>query len=117
MYIILFAIVFICFSVILCLFIKQTPKECVKSVDEYVQFMNTNGVEVIKEDVKVVNVTIPKTFGKLYDAYAKSQEEMGYNLAKYKGKPALLYQFIDDKKNIAYSVTTHKDVVIAVDLD
>lgn len=54
---------------------------------------------VYDDSVQSKEIVIPTEFGDVYDNYNRLQKESGFDLSKYKGKPATVYTYPLDKNS------------------
>ena len=62
--------------------------------EERVSFLKDFGWELVEEPTEIVEVTIPETFDKTYEAYNELQKKQGMNLESYKGMRAVRYTYV-----------------------
>jgi len=58
---------------------------------DVVAFLENLGWQIGPEPIEVQEILIPREFNQVYEAYNALQQEAGFNLADYKGRPAVRY--------------------------
>ena len=73
---------------------SQKASEIDGSTNEIrVQYLKGLKLEVDDSDVTSKDITIPQIFSKVYENYNNLQKKSGFDLSKYKGKPATVYTY------------------------
>lgn len=58
-----------------------------------VDYLNSIGCEINKDDYSRKDIVIPYDFSLVYENYNKVQKEAGYDLSLYKGEKCCVYSF------------------------
>lgn len=58
-----------------------------------VQYLKSLKLDVDDSNVTSKDITIPQKFNKVYENYNALQKKSGFDLSKYKGKPATVYTY------------------------
>ena len=86
-----------------------------------VTFLNAFGWEVAEEPVSIEEITIPKEFNEIYEAYNRMQKEQALDLSRYRGKTLRRYtyqvrNYPDRDDPIWANLLIYKNRVIAGDI-
>lgn len=65
----------------------------IKTNEDRVAFIRQFGWEVEESALEVAEVSVPKQFDEVYNAYNEMQKEQGFDLEKYKGKSAKRWSY------------------------
>lgn len=79
--------------------------------DKCIKFLNDYGWEVIKTPSDVAEVTIPKTFDRVYENYNQLQIKSGFDLAPYSGKSGTRYTFVIKNYPLDTGDTVYANVI------
>lgn len=88
---------------------------------ERVEFLNKQGWIVKPDPVSKEEITVPSEFDGAYAEYAALQKSQGFDLEKYKGKPAMVikYQVLnypDHPENVTAAMMISSDRLIGGDV-
>ncbi len=94
------------------------------STTDMVIWLASKGVSVEEEPILISEIIIPSRWNDFYTAYNDLQISQGYNLEKYRSKPATLYSFevtnyLKDGEilpNIVANILLYENKVIATDI-
>lgn len=86
-----------------------------------VEFLNKQGWIVKPDPVSKEEVTIPSEFDGVYSEYAALQQSQGFDLEKYKGKPAVIFKYQvlnypDHPENVNATMIISSDRLIGGDV-
>lgn len=86
-----------------------------------VEFLNKQGWIVKPDPLSREEITVPSDFEGVYAEYAALQESQGFNLEKYKGKPATLFtyqvlNYPDYPENVVATLVVSSDRLIGGDI-
>ncbi len=87
------------------------------SGDDIKAFLSGYGWTVSDSPPKAEEITIPENFNAIYEEYNEIQKRCGFNLEKYKGKPATKYTYeITNLPNAKATVLVHNGKIIGGDV-
>ncbi len=86
-----------------------------------VEFLNKQGWIVKPDPLSREEITVPSDFEGAYAEYAALQESQGFDLEKYKGKPATLFtyqvlNYPDYPENVVATLVVSSDKLIGGDI-
>lgn len=86
-----------------------------------VEFLNKQGWIVKPDPLSREEITVPSDFDGVYAEYAALQESQGFDLEKYKGKPATLFtyqvlNYPDYPENVVATLVVSSDKLIGGDI-
>lgn len=86
-----------------------------------VEFLNKQGWIVKPDPLSREEITVPSDFEGVYAEYAALQESQGFDLEKYKGKPATLFtyqvlNYPDYPENVVATLVVSSDKLIGGDI-
>ncbi|MCM1328447.1 MAG: DUF4830 domain-containing protein [Ruminococcus sp.] len=86
-----------------------------------VEFLNKQGWIVKPDPISREDITVPSDFDGVYAEYAELQKSQGFDLEKYKGKPATLFtyqvlNYPDRPENVVATLVVSSDRLIAADV-
>lgn len=97
---------------------NQVSVTC-STAEQRQSYITALGWEVKAEETEK-QITIPQEFNEVYTKYNKIQLQQGFDLSKYKGKPATVYTYnvtnYDDNDNIIADLIVCNGELIAADL-
>lgn len=86
-----------------------------------VEFLNKQGWIVKPDPLSKEEITVPSDFEGAYAEYAELQKSQGFDLEKYKGKPATLFtyqvlNYPDHPENVVATLVVSSDKLIGGDV-
>lgn len=78
---------------------------------DMVRFLESYGWSVESEPVKIVQVTVPKSFDAVYEKYNQIQIAQGLDLSRHKGERARLFTYV--VTNYDYQGTVYANLLIS----
>lgn len=86
-----------------------------------VEFLNKQGWIVKPDPLSKEEITVPSDFEGAYAEYAELQKSQGFDLEKYKGKPATLFtyqvlNYPDHPENVVATLVVSSDKLIGGDI-
>lgn len=86
-----------------------------------VEFLNKQGWIVKPDPLSKEEITVPSDFEGAYAEYAEFQKSQGFDLEKYKGKPATLFtyqvlNYPDHPENVVATLVVSSDKLIGGDI-
>lgn len=86
-----------------------------------VEFLNKQGWIVKPDPLSKEEITVPSDFEGVYAEYAELQKSQGFDLEKYKGKPATLFtyqvlNYPDHPENVVATLVVSSDKLIGGDV-
>ena len=82
-----------------------------KTTQDMIRLLETFGWSVEGEPVKIVQVTVPKSFDAVYEKYNQIQLAQGLDLTRHKGESARLFTYV--VKNYDYQGTVYANLLIS----
>ena len=82
-----------------------------KSTSDMIRFLESYGWNVESEPVKIVQVTVPKSFDAVYEKYNQIQIAQGLDLSRHKGESARLFTYV--VSNYDYQGTVYANLLIS----
>ena len=73
--------------------------------EKRVQYIATLGITLQGDDYTKKQVTIPQSFGKVYNNYNALQREAGFDLQSYRGKNVIIYTYNLDSQTVVNLIT------------
>jgi len=80
------------------------------------QFLNSVNLFIDQKNISSKEITLPASFNKIYSAYNSLQKKSGFDLTKYKGENATLYNYITNDGS-KVELIVHKGRIIGGHID
>ena len=93
-----------------------------KDSSSNIDFLNSFGWEVEKEEIEIEEIIIPQVFDEVYNNYNLLQKQAGLDLENYKGKKAIRYTYLvlnypkEVNEDVRANVICVKGVPVAGDI-
>lgn len=96
---IILAVLIIAFLLTMQIFSQKASRIDGSTNEIRVNYLKGLKLYVDDDSVQSKEIVIPTEFGDVYDNYNRLQKESGFDLSKYKGKPATVYTYPLDKNS------------------